>query len=367
MAQLSPALRKAAILISSLDAPSADALLDQMSESDARKVRDAIMELNEFAPDEQERIIADFLGGSEDEEVASNDEVEFVISSAAAASVVAAPAAPAATPFAFLQEASPETVAKYLNREHPQTIAVVLAHLPPARAAALALALPTATQTEVLLRVGEIDETDAEIVREIERGLEAVLQHELRVQRKRGAGVAALQAILAAAGTSGAAMVRNVAARDEKLAAQLGQATPVVEAPQVSTSKTIFEAERVSAVRPRIANKPIAPLAPPANPEMEFALLAKLDDRSWAKLLRAVDPQLALFALAGAAPELVARLMRQLSPREARGFERRMEQLGPVRLREIEQAQQHIARIAGQMVARGELHLPRPRSFATAV
>src|SRR3954470_10869175 len=58
---LSPSLRKAAVLISALDEPTADAILQQMSADDAAKVRSALIELDEIPADEQQQVLADFL------------------------------------------------------------------------------------------------------------------------------------------------------------------------------------------------------------------------------------------------------------------------------------------------------------------
>src|SRR5262245_6821364 len=56
------AIRKAAILISTLDSASGDALLEQMGPEVAERVRNALMELDEIPSDEQTDVIADFLG-----------------------------------------------------------------------------------------------------------------------------------------------------------------------------------------------------------------------------------------------------------------------------------------------------------------
>src|SRR4051812_34456966 len=58
---MSSSLRKAAILVSSLDTRSADALLDQMGETQAARVRQAIMQLGEVNSAEQDQIIGQFL------------------------------------------------------------------------------------------------------------------------------------------------------------------------------------------------------------------------------------------------------------------------------------------------------------------
>ena len=57
---LTPTLRKAAILISSLDARTGDALLEQIGEAQSQRVRDAVMELGDVPAEEQERILAEF-------------------------------------------------------------------------------------------------------------------------------------------------------------------------------------------------------------------------------------------------------------------------------------------------------------------
>src|SRR5262245_52435462 len=61
MPPLSPALRKAAVLISALDDRTADALLDQMGPQDAAKVRSALVALHDIPAAEQEAVLAEFL------------------------------------------------------------------------------------------------------------------------------------------------------------------------------------------------------------------------------------------------------------------------------------------------------------------
>lgn len=374
MMQLAPALRKAAILIHSLDARSADALLDQMSDEDARRVRDAIMELGDIDAEEQEQIIADFVGRQSNGAANSaEDGVELAVSSEllAASNPVTVPHKSAEKPFAFLQQAPVEIVAKHLLREHPQTIAVVLAHLAPPRSAAIVMQFPAALRTDVLLRVGDMSDMDSETVQELERGLENALSRELKTVRSSGAGAATLQAILSAAGPDRDTLVKGMAAQDSDMAARFDESPVPKPLPHVRHSgSTIQSAEQsmpnLLTKKMPTSMKVVAPSATLTVPALEFAQLTQLDDRAWAKVLRAVDSQVALLALAGASPELVTRLLRQLAPRDAKLFQRRMEQIGPVRLREIEQAQQQVARAASQLAARGEIRIPRQRPFATA-
>ena len=98
--------------------------------------------------------------------------------------------------FRFLHEAPAESLAPFFEREHPQTIAVVVSHLSAARAAQVLAALPADMQLEVARRLVDLNETDAEILREVERGLESWICNEVRGDSGRTAGMAALLNIL---------------------------------------------------------------------------------------------------------------------------------------------------------------------------
>ena len=62
MTKMSPALRKAAILISALDTPAADRLLEQMGAQQAALVRSAVVELTHIDPQEEDDILGEFFG-----------------------------------------------------------------------------------------------------------------------------------------------------------------------------------------------------------------------------------------------------------------------------------------------------------------
>ena len=91
-------------------------------------------------------------------------------------------------PFRALHEASPRSLAPFLEREHPQTIAVIVSHLPSDRAAEVLAGLPGDLQIEVARRLVDLEETDPEILQEVERGLESWLCEQVRSDRRRGPG-----------------------------------------------------------------------------------------------------------------------------------------------------------------------------------
>src|SRR5438105_8622433 len=56
-------------------------------------------------------------------------------------------------PFSFLQKAEGDNLMAFIQDEHPQTIALILAHVPPAKAADVLRGLPQEKQVEVVMRV----------------------------------------------------------------------------------------------------------------------------------------------------------------------------------------------------------------------
>ena len=76
------------------------------------------------------------------------------------------------TPFSFLQKAESENLLTFIQDEHPQTIALILAHLPPLKASEILVGLPSAKQIEVVKRIANMEQTNPEVIKEVERGLE---------------------------------------------------------------------------------------------------------------------------------------------------------------------------------------------------
>jgi hypothetical protein len=92
--------------------------------------------------------------------------------------------------------------------------------------------------------------------------------------------------------------------------------------------------------------------APAPRSSVSFNEFTNFDDSTLLRVFAAADPQSALLALVGATPQLVNRLMRRLSRKEAAQLQRRMESLGPFRLQDVELAQEELAQIAGRIAPR---------------
>ena len=329
-------IRKAAILVASLDAPTADAILGQMPEEQAARVRRMMVELGDIDPEEQQQVIDEFFRhepahGEEAAESADDDGVELDpglarrLAQGNDAAESQAETDSDSAPFQFLREAHSARLTPFLAGEHPQTIALVVSHLAPQRAAGVLATLDGPLQAEVLRRLTDLDQADPAILREVERGLETKIIEHARSERRRAAGLNAVSDILQAADTSTKrTLLTNLARHDRQLAGRL---------------------------RPQ---------------SLAFSDLERLDEPALAMIFARAEPELTYLALAGASQSLMDRLLAQLSPLEARQFNRSIEKLGPMRLSDIEEAQQRIAELAQQLALEGEIELPGPAPSTSA-
>jgi flagellar motor switch protein FliG len=337
-------LRKAAVLVASLDPEPAEAILDQMSPDQAAAVRTAVETLGPLDPVEQNEVIEEFfrIGPLVPDREPSGIELDHP--RCASLSVPGAPrdsegdcdAAPcktstdAATPSAsVLHDVSPASLASFLEREQPQTVAVVLSRLSSQRAAEVLAALPVDLQVEAARRVTDLDEMDPAIIGELERGIEAWLCERERTDRRRAAGMTALANIL--------------------------------EVSPPSTRQRVLAGlkDHGSGLTKRVAPAP--------QPEASFADLEALDVPSLSVVLHRAERELLVLALAAAPPEFVRRASETFSPSEAQRLRLALCNLGPTRLSDLEEAQQQLARLAQDLERRGEIKPVTPRHLSVAV
>ncbi len=365
-------IRKSAILIASLDPPTAETLFAELPLELAAQVRAALRALGEVDPSEREQIFAEFLDASRDagpEPEASEpapvvlkiSAVEFATNSAPVAvpalsdvhrqavRVVFDEPLPAADE--FLHEPSGQRVpapgsspepaappidqatahlARGLEHEHAQTICQVLAQLPAPRAADLLQCLSPGRQAEVLRRLDSLEAAAPEVLQSLSEALQPWGPRPPGDAAQRSVGSPpAAPGFPPPAGTNAAAAsppTRRHADRSLACAAEPGEATQVTE----------------------------------------FDDLVRLDHAALARVFAAAEPATVLLALSGANRDLINRIVRHLPASAGRTLRRQLESLGPTRLRDIELAQQQLAELAGQMCREGLIHLPRRRRFTMA-
>lgn len=317
-------IRKTAILIDSVDQPTAEILFRQISFELAGQVRTALLELGDVDPAEREQILAEFLdaGFGPTPEIL---EAEFGQAANLPATQETAEG-PAVSGFPVDNdphdvepelpqiEAPTAALARGLAQEHAQTICLVLANLPSPQAADLMQRLPPARQAEVLKRLAQLEATAPEVLHDLSEELQPW-------------------------GLSAAELMPNAWGRSPR--SESGLLAPCLnDAPP----------------RQAVETPPLA----------EFDDLVRLDDAALARVFGAAAPEIVLLALSGANRDLIDRIVCRLPASAGRTLRRQLETLGPTRLRDIEAAQQQLAELAGQMCRDGLIHLPSRRRFTMA-
>jgi flagellar motor switch protein FliG len=322
-------IRKAAILVHSLDRATADRVLEQMGPQQAQMVRQVILDLGSIDPKEEREVLAEFCRASRPAtEPVAGVEIDEALAKKFSPPTLA-PAAPepaqrpAEPPFRFLREAEVDKLARVLLPERPQTVALVLSHMPPEHAGNVLARFPSKLQVDVIRRLVDLEETDPEILEEVERGLKSRLSEQVRIERRRVAGLPAVVGILEACQRQiGMQILDNVSLHDRTLAEKL-------------------------------------------NPGgFELADVAELDDESLAVTLRAADAELIMLALVGAAPPQVGRFLALVPEAQARQIRRELGELGPTRLSDVEEARQRLVELARRLAIQGRVRLPRSAAMA---
>ncbi len=301
-----PAIRKAAILVSCLERSQADALLDAMPEQQSRQVREAMLALDEIDGDERDEVIHEFVHRGPASSRRDDRGVELDGGLAArlaeSADQPTTSIEPSRPLFEFLLHADGDRLAAFLRDERPQTVALVLSYLPTELSARVAGALPQPLQSDVLRKLGDLDEAAPDALREVESALRERIERDERNRARRNAGLDIVARIMDAA--------------EPKLAqswrAALNEDAPI-EAPE------------------------------PAPPTLTWAEFERCAPSHAAAAVLATPPETSVLALAGATPGFFERLLATMHPADAEFYRRATSQLSLTRLSDIEAAQQLLA------------------------
>lgn len=354
-------LRKAAVLLRSLDADTAAVMLAQLSAEEAASIRGAIRALGSIDPEEQADVLAEFRRVRPAATKSGGVELAFsssLLDSTRSAADEADSADGDIKRFEFLANAPTKALVPYLAREHAQTIAVVLSHLAPGRAADVLAELPEKLQADTIERLSVLGETDPQSV--------TALEHELAAWIAKRAGGRAAGArrretvanILAAADAkTRSGILSNLKTHNVALAEQIA---PLQQFRPTNTDrprKTERRPERAlvhqaTGIERLVHSVPqsLTP-SPPPLPRIDFDHLIHLNDRALATVLREVNANVLALALAGSRDELVNRICEQMPKRTAKTFRRELRRLGPTRLSDVAAAQGVVAEAATRLLA----------------
>ncbi|QDU64382.1 Flagellar motor switch protein FliG [Planctomycetes bacterium Pan216] len=320
----SEGLRKAAILIVSLDTETACNLMAHLDKDTIERMTFEIARLDDVSNEERDRTVEEFYtivmarqyierGGLHYaqellEKTLPTDEAKAIIDQVRLSLE--------ATPFSFLRKTPSETLATFLSDEHPQTIALVLAHLLPRQASDLIKSLSPEKQLEVTRRIANMEQTSPEVVREVERSLQKRLSSVIGEDLEQLGGASTVAEILNYTDrTTEKAILENLEAEDPEL---------------------VEEVRRLMFV---------------------FEDVALVDQRGMQEVLKEIDNDTLALALKGTTQELREKFFAAMSKRAAELVQENMEFLGAVRVSEVERAQQEIVDVVRRLDEAGAIHL----------
>jgi flagellar motor switch protein FliG len=314
-------LHKAAVLLASLPQDEAVLLISKLSSKQVEQVTVEIAKLGAVTGEESEVVINEFADGSPGSMAGSSGGldlakslVEKALGKNASDTLDNVRQQIEAVPFGFLQKVDSQNLLTFIIDEHPQTIALILTHLPPVQAAAIIGGLPSERQLSVIRRVANMGQTNPEIIKEVERGLENRMSSVMSQQFENAGGVPSVAEIL------------NVTDRatERNLLENLAQEDPDL----------VEEIRRLMFV---------------------FDDINKFSDKDIQNVLKNVESSQWAMALKGASEELKTKILGNMSQRAADMLREEMEYLGPVKLSAVEQVQQQIVDVIRRLEDGGEI------------
>ena len=197
-------LTKAAILLMSLETSAASHLLKQLGPEQIEEVTRELAGLGRVTPELRNAVIEEFYslsiasqyvneGGLEYAKVLLKESLDAGVADRVLQQIQTQVQK---TPFAFLQKAESENLLTFIQEEHPQTIALIVCHLPHHKAAEIMAGLPLQKQIEVIKRIANMEQTNPEVIKEVERGLESRLSSMLMQSMEKAGGIPTVAEIL---------------------------------------------------------------------------------------------------------------------------------------------------------------------------
>lgn len=317
-----PGARKAAILLCSLSRDVATGLMAALGPDVLESVTLEIARLDRVDQQEQDVVIEEFYTLGLARQHADQGGLEYarsllkgsVAEEQAAEILTTVEQSIRETPFSFLRNADPENLLAFILDEHPQTIALILSHLSPQQATEVLAGLPSERQIDVVRRIANMEQTNPEVIREVESGLESRLAAVVSQTLEKAGGVDAVAEIL------------NLADRSTERG--------ILESLEEEDPDLVEQIRRLMFV---------------------FEDILHVNDKGIQAVLKEVDNSELALALKAASDELKAKVFGNMSERAASMIKEEMEYMGPVRLSDVESAQQRIVDVVRRLEDAGEL------------
>lgn len=318
---------KAAILLNYLGPTAAKMLFKHIDDGDIRKLLGTMQKYRIVPVEITKRVLEDFY-----EMVSESEEYIFSEATTNKETVIDAVGeerargilghlnvnSPAQRQLESLEMVDAKSLSNFLLNEHPQTIAVILAHLEPEKKGEVLKRLPETLQSEVVLRLANLDHVAPELIAEVDR----VLKQELA----------------------------NMGTVEQ---AALGGVQPVAEMLNVMDKNT------ETAIMSGIEEKD--PILAEEIRKLMFVFedIVKIDDRGIQTLLKEVPNDKLLLALKTANEEIRGKIFKNISQRAANLLKDDLSNMGPSRLSDVESAQVEIVNVARRLETEGKILIAR--------
>jgi len=313
---------KAAIILLSLDHDVAGDLLKHLPTDMVEEVTRALASLGDVPSELTEKVIEEFYtlrmatahgrqGGLQYAKTLLKDSLEGGIADRVISNIQTQVQH---TPFAFLQKAESDNLLTFIQDEHPQTIALIISHLTHHKASEILAGLPDEKQVEVVRRVANMEQTNPEIVKEVEAGLTTRLSNMLGASVEKVGGVSSIAEVL------------NLVDRSTEKA--------ILDGIESNDPDLVEQIRRLMFV---------------------FEDVLKVNDKGIQAVLKEVDNEELCLALKTASDTLKEKIFANMSARASELIQEDMEYMGPVRLSDVEQAQQRIVDVVRRLEEAGEI------------
>ncbi len=320
-------VRKAAILLLSLDQGLAADVLGKLPREQVERITLAIANAENVTREEQESILDEFKAAfssrplmqpagpeaARDLLERSLDLNEFEPIQRRIEEQVDA------GPFAFLHHRHADDVRRLIQDEHPQTIAVIATQLPSRLAAQVLESFPAEMQADILGRLARIGPADSDVLAEIA----SLLQDRIGKIPTRPGGLSRAAGVLRESErTTSRSVLKSLNHKDSRLASSLRD--------------SLFS----------------------------FQDMLSLDDTTLRSMLQETDHCQWAVALKGSSDLLRERILSMLSAPMATALKAEIASIGPLRLSEITSAQQQIAEVILMIDSDSTFELPRKEAHS---
>lgn len=315
-------VEKAALTLLSLGKETASSVLQHLNEQEVKRISRAFMAVSEVDRETQFKITQEFRNMMKAGDTLLVDGREFakdVISSAFGESAGEGlleyiTGARKEQISVILQDVPEKILNAFIMAEHPQTTAFLMTKMNPDQAATVLQKMNEEAQTEVLVRIANLNNVKSDVIDEV--------REVLRVQLK-GSGLENDEEI---GGPKAAADILNFVDRnnEERILTEIEEMYPDM-------------AEQIR------------------NLMFTFEDVKKVDDRGVQTLLKEVPRDQLVMSLKTASQELKDLIFKNVSQRAATMIQEDLAAMGPVKVKDVEKAQQGIVDIVRRLEAEGKL------------